>query len=1548
MKTRLLTLLAVILFGGTAFAQYCNPSFSTGSGGGDYIETVIFQSLVNYSGASAAPYVTYYNSGYTPPALTMGSSYSGTVTAGTYVPVSPAVEVFHIWVDYNHDFDFLDAGEDIGEAQTTTAGQIVNFTLTIPYTATAGITRVRIMTAYNTTFLTSCGAYVYGECEDYDVNIIASSTGGYCTPITGTSTTGGSGSGDYIAQVNLNNINVNSGPSATYPYYDDFSSITGGFWQTDLTMGVNYNINITGGTYTPDYYAAWIDYNNDGDFYDFNEKLGEVASTAGNQTLSINFTVPTGYTVGNKRLRVRCNYGNANMDPCATNYAYGETEDYTVILQNPSTSLYCIPNPPTGTAGDDYINGVVIGSINNSNTGSNTGPNYNDYTFLSTNLTQSTNYNLTVQSGAYATDYYAVWIDYNQDNDFYDAGEKLGEFQTSVAFTNLNFNFSVPPTASLGATTMRVRCVYNAAGMDPCVDYTYGETEDYTVNILSGSGPAPYCETNLQGVNCDVTDAIDDVYLLNSTLFNLGTGCNSLTAQGYTIWPASGSTTTTVLRNQSYVLGVTSTSSSIISVWFDWNDDGVFATSEWYQVTTASVPNTADQISIFVPNSAVLGQIRMRVRSRAAGNLNGSTDPCTQFFSGETEDYTITVSNSTCLPPTAIFGAQYTAGTSFDFFDFSSNFPTSWSWSFQGGVPATSTLQDPTGIAFSSTGGCYTVALTVSNACGSNTYTRPCYINITQPTACDKLMFSEYIEGSASNKALELYNAASTALNLSGYTVETYSNGSTTATYTLNLTGTLASHDVYVIGDASATLPGIIGNTDISSNVTFFDGNEAIILKKNGVIIDKIGDIGQNPSVNWIVGSGSTAEYTLVRKSTIDRPNTFWADGANEWDVYAQNTTTYLGSHNSVCGVGAPPIAAFVGNPLNITVGQSVNFTDLSSNNPTSWNWVFTGGFPNTSTVQNPNGITYLNPGCYQVSLTVSNAFGNDNETVTCYVNVSAAAIAPVANFTANTFNITTGQSVNFTDLSTNSPTQWSWQFTGGTPATSSLQNPSNITYNTPGCFQVTLTASNAAGSDQQVQTCYINVSNPSAGPLANFSTSNTSICVGSCISFTDASTNNPTAWNWSFPGSTTPSSTQQNPSNICYNTPGTYNVSLTAINGSGNNTLNLNGYITVYAIPSANAGSNQTICSGASTQLNATGGQSYVWTPATGLSNANIANPIATPTATTTYTVQVTNGTCSSIASVVVTVTNLSVNAGNDQTICSGETAALNATGGTTYSWSPTIGLTNPNASNPTAFPTATTTYTVTATTNGCSATDQVTVTVATPTISAGADVSICDGQSIQLNVNGGSNYTWSPSTGLSNANVSNPTASPTTTTSYTVTGIVAGCTTSDVILVTVNSNPIVPTISPNGIEIQSSPAFGYQWNYNGTPIPGGTLQNLFPANSGNYTVTVFNANGCSSTSAPYTVTTVGINNIEVDNTITIFPNPAVNNALLTINSEVNESAVVLLYNNLGALISEEKVNLTAGSNKKNIDLENLAVGIYTVKVIGNDINAVKVLIKK
>jgi Zn-dependent metalloprotease/plastocyanin len=166
-----------------------------------------------------------------------------------------------------------------------------------------------------------------------------------------------------------------------------------------------------------------------------------------------------------------------------------------------------------------------------------------------------------------------------------------------------------------------------------------------------------------------------------------------------------------------------------------------------------------------------------------------------------------------------------------------------------------------------------------------------------------------------------------------------------------------------------------------------------------------------------------------------------------------------------------PPVAGFVGSPTSGGSPLTVNFTDQSTNSPTSWSWNF--GDTGTSTAQNPSH-TYTTPGTYTVSLTATNASGSDTETKTNYITVLAPQ-PPVADFTASSTSISVGDSVTFTDTSTNTPTSWSWTFAGGTPGTSTAQNPT-ITYNTVGTFDVSLTATNAQGSDTETKIGYINV----------------------------------------------------------------------------------------------------------------------------------------------------------------------------------------------------------------------------------------------------------------------------------------------------------------------------------------------------------------------------------------------------------------------------------------------------------------------------------------
>lgn len=205
-----------------------------------------------------------------------------------------------------------------------------------------------------------------------------------------------------------------------------------------------------------------------------------------------------------------------------------------------------------------------------------------------------------------------------------------------------------------------------------------------------------------------------------------------------------------------------------------------------------------------------------------------------------------------------------------------------------------------------------------------------------------------------------------------------------------------------------------------------------------------------------------------------DQNGTTPATRLKDWlDPDETGITTLNGFY---CGGGTTLNANFSGTPTSIPVGGTVDFSDLSSGSPTSWSWTFTGGTPSSSATQNPTGIQYNTAGIYPVSLTASNATDTDTETKNNYITVGDPP--PAADFVGNPTSVLVGGTVNFTDLSGGSPTSWSWTFTGGTPSSSTLQNPTGIQYNAPGSYAVSLTATNANGSDTETKTAYIYVGN--------------------------------------------------------------------------------------------------------------------------------------------------------------------------------------------------------------------------------------------------------------------------------------------------------------------------------------------------------------------------------------------------------------------------------------------------------------------------------------
>jgi gliding motility-associated-like protein len=305
---------------------------------------------------------------------------------------------------------------------------------------------------------------------------------------------------------------------------------------------------------------------------------------------------------------------------------------------------------------------------------------------------------------------------------------------------------------------------------------------------------------------------------------------------------------------------------------------------------------------------------------------------------------------------------------------------------------------------------------------------------------------------------------------------------------------------------------------------------------------------------------------------------------------------------------------------------------------------------------------------------------------------------------------------------------------------------------------------------------------------------------------------------------------------------------------------------VTVNPLPTI-AVASATICEGSSTTLTASGANTYIWSPATGLSSTTGTSVTANPVATVTYTIEGTDANgCKNTTTATVTVNSLpTVAVDNNPTICAGNSATLTASGADTYIWSPAAGLSSTTDASVTANPAATETYTVEGTdANGCKNTATATVTVnPLPTIAV-ASATICEGSSTTLTASGADTYTWSPAAGLSSTTGTSVTASPAATVTYTVEGTDAnGCKNTATATVTVNPLPTIAVANATICEgssttLTASGANTYTWSpATGLSSTTGTSVTANPVATVTYTIEGTNANGCKNT----TTATVAVN---------------------------------------------------------------------------------------
>jgi len=436
--------------------------------------------------------------------------------------------------------------------------------------------------------------------------------------------------------------------------------------------------------------------------------------------------------------------------------------------------------------------------------------------------------------------------------------------------------------------------------------------------------------------------------------------------------------------------------------------------------------------------------------------------------------HTITKTDYISVVPRVVasFKANETLGQgpmTVQFTDESTGSPTDWSWDF--GDSTTSTVQHPNHTYESA--GTYSVTLTARNADSTDTLTRINYITIfgevtasftatpTEGHAPLAVQFTDISIGGPTawswdfgdNTTSDVQNPAHTYEAIGNYSVTlTASNAISTSvpvtrTEYIRVSAPVSPTAAFSGMPLSGVAPLTVRFTDESAN---FPTSWAWDFNNDGTTDSS----ARNPTYVYPTAGTYTVKLTVTN-----------AAGSDD-----EVKTNYI----AVSVAPVAPVAAFRANITSGTVPLAVQFTDESTNLPTTWAWDFNNDGTTDSTAQNPIYV-YPTAGTYTVKLSVTNAAGSDDEIKTGYITVTAAPVAPVAYFTGTPRSGKKSLTVQFTDGSTNSPTYWRWDFGDGT--TSTLRNPSH-SYRFRGTYTVVLTAGNSAGENTLTRTGYIVVTN--------------------------------------------------------------------------------------------------------------------------------------------------------------------------------------------------------------------------------------------------------------------------------------------------------------------------------------------------------------------------------------------------------------------------------------------------------------------------------------
>ncbi|MES2779154.1 MAG: BNR-repeat neuraminidase N-terminal domain-containing protein [Bacteroidota bacterium] len=594
--------------------EYCPPTYSFSCSNGDFVN--------NFSTTGATNNVSVLGSGCN----NTGNSYnyyqSQTITASKatsfvihYQGSGAWPEGFKIWIDYNQDGVF-----DVSEMVASAAASLImnHSTVTIPCTALAGTTRLRIRDVYNGIPGTACSTEAYGEAEDYDIEIVEN-------PLVYQSSTAIQQTGS-VAAGNMDK------PVLRVPVV-----VTG----CGTALATTFVFNTASSTSAPaDIVSAKLYSTGNSPIFNTNKLVGTVGSPNGSMVFTASDTLLNNDTTNYWLVydingsAVTAHIVDARLDSIQLMGTYR-----IPTVGNPSGSLVVsLPMTYVNTVlSQSVISKVAQGSSNNQVlkveviTSASGAP---------VNLTQL-DFNVTGTTDTSNIRNMKVW--YSGGVNTFSTATQFG---TTLAYLPGTLTFSITGVQSLNTGSNYFWLTYDISATAATGNTIDGECASVTVagvpqtltpGAITGSRQIrfQYCTPTQTGTT-----------LIKNVTFNAlhNTPATPVTPF-YRTFAAVDSTTTTVGTSLTYNLSVTTAAAGSISVWIDYNDDGLFSASEWNQVTTSSTANVASVTPVTIPCSATIGELRMRIRSRSTVP-NGGGDACTAFAAGETQDYTITTVNT--------------------------------------------------------------------------------------------------------------------------------------------------------------------------------------------------------------------------------------------------------------------------------------------------------------------------------------------------------------------------------------------------------------------------------------------------------------------------------------------------------------------------------------------------------------------------------------------------------------------------------------------------------------------------------------------------------------------------------------------------------------------------------------------------------------------------------------------------------------------------------------------------------------------------------------